>query len=127
MVFFMTRINISVPPEELIMQHLIAEHREMIRIPNTVKSGKAKLVGIPTQFTLGTGHVKFFYDKLLFLKNRYEAVYQECRKRGYNVQYYGSAWDGVPAHLMNDYHPTEKDDDIIRERINSKLKAKGLL
>lgn len=117
----MTRINVSIPPRELIMQHLIAEHREMIRIPNTVKSGKAKIQGIPNKFTLGTGHVKFFYNKLLFLKNRYEAVYAECIRRGYNVKYYGDAWDGVPSHLMNDYSPTAEDDKIIRQRIQEKV------
>ncbi len=42
--------------------------------------------GIPDKFKLGTGHVKFFYNKLLYLKNRYTSLYNECIKRGFNVQ-----------------------------------------
>lgn len=67
----MTRINVGIPPRELTNKHLTAEHREIKRIPNAVKTGKAKMVGIPAQFTLGTGHVKFFYNKLGYLRQRY--------------------------------------------------------
>jgi deoxyribonuclease (pyrimidine dimer) len=118
----MTRINVSVPPQELSNQHLIAEHRELKRIPNTVRSGKAIVRDIPEKFTLGKGHVKFFYNKLLFLKNRYELLYQECINRGFKVTYYGNAWDGLPANLMNDYTPSKEDDFIIRERIKERTK-----
>lgn len=76
---------------------------------------------MPTQFKLGEGHVKFFYDKALYLKNRYEELYQECIQRGVNVTYFGDAWEGVPEELMNDYQPTESDRVIIRERINERL------
>ena len=75
---------------------------------------------IPTQFTLGKGHVAFFYNKMLYLKNRYELLYQECLRRGYKVQYYGSCWDTVPQSLMNDYKETERDGAIIRQRIKEK-------
>ena len=40
----MTRINL-VPPEELCDQHLLAEHRELTRIPNAVAKGKYHLKG----------------------------------------------------------------------------------
>lgn len=122
----MTRINVSIPPAELVMQHLLAEHREMVRIPNAITSGRANLSNIPSKFTLGPGHVKFFYDKQLFLRNRYDAVYLECIKRGYNVKCYRDAWDNVPAHLMNDYTPTPADDVIIRQRIKERLQDMGL-
>ncbi len=118
----MTRINIGVPPKELSRQHLIAEHREIIRIPNAVRKGKAVIKNIPPDFRLGAGHVKFFYDKLEFLRSRYERIYQECIERGFNVRYYGDCWDGVPIHLMNDYKPTESDAKLIRERIAERLK-----
>ena len=61
----MTRINIGVSPNELIGKHLLAEHREIKRIPNCIKKGRYKMIGIPDKFKLGTGHVKFFYNKLL--------------------------------------------------------------
>ena len=116
----MTRINVSVPPCELSTKHLIAEHRELKRIPNAIRKGKAVINNIPDKFTLGKGHVKFFYNKLLFLKKRYEELYAECINRGFNVTYYGNAWDDIPAHLMNDYTPTANDEKIIRERIRER-------
>ena len=74
----MTRINCGIPPAELVDKHLIAEHREIKRIPNCIKKGRYNLTGQPDKFTLGTGHVKFFYDKLGYLKRRYESIYKEC-------------------------------------------------
>jgi len=116
----MTRINVGIPPAELINQHLIAEHREIKRIPNCIAKGKYNMDGIPDKFKLGTGHVKFFYNKLLYLKNRYISLYNECIKRGFNVQNYISAWDNVPQELMNDYTVEENDITIIKQRINER-------
>ncbi len=59
----MTRINL-VPPEELCDQHLLAEHRELTRIPNAVAKGKYHLKGQPAEYKLGEGHVRFFFNKL---------------------------------------------------------------
>ena len=101
--------------------HLLAEHREMKRIPNQVSKGKYNIKNVPKEFTLGKGHVAFFYTKLLYLKKRYEEVYKECLERGFNIQYYGGAWDNIPMSLMNDYEPTKKDEEIIRQRIKEKL------
>ena len=117
----MTRINVGIPPAELVNQHLIAEHREIKRIPNCIAKGRYSMDGIPDRFKLGTGHVKFFYNKLLYLKSRYIKLYEECISRGFNVQNYINAWDNVPNELMNDYQPTGVDRDIIKERINLKL------
>lgn len=117
----MTRINTGFDPKKLTRQHLIAEHREIKRIPNMVASGKANLDNIPDTFRLGDGHVKFFYNKLGYLLKRYKLLYQECVSRGYNVQNYESAWDNVPADLMGDYCPNEYDKNLIVERIKSKL------
>lgn len=74
----MTRINL-VPPAELCDQHLLAEHRELTRIPNAVAKGRFALRGQPADYVLGTGHVRFFFDKLAFLKTRYDALHAECR------------------------------------------------
>ena len=105
----MTRINCGIPPAELTDKHLIAEHREIKRIPNTVSKyfseGRLNMKGQPEQFKLGTGHVKFFYDKLGYLLLRYEKIYAECRLRGFNVTYYGDVWKNIPQHLMGYYKP----------------------
>jgi hypothetical protein len=115
----MTRIN-TIPPSKLTDKHLIAEHREIKRVPNVVKKQK-EVKDIPETFRMGTGHVKFFYDKLGFLKNRYEEIYKECINRGFNVTYYGNAWDGVPEYLMNDWTPTEESIQLIEQRIKQRL------
>ena len=117
----MTRINVGIDPSELNMKMLMAEHREIKRIPNCVKKGRFSMVGQPIEFTLNTGHVKFFYDKLGYLKNRYERMYNECVKRGFNVQYFGDAFDGIDKKYMNDYTETERDRQLILERIKLRL------
>jgi deoxyribonuclease (pyrimidine dimer) len=117
----MTRINAGIPPHQLTRQHLIAEHREIKRVPNVIKSGRFTMVGQPKEFTLGTGHVKFFYDKLAYLKERYHEIYLECCERGYNVTYYGNAWDNIPKKYMNNYQPTLQAKTLIEERIKERL------
>ena len=126
----MTRINVGIPPADLVNQHLIAEHREIKRIPNTIKKRLEKghtikqiLKGKPDEFKLGTGHVKFFYDKLGYLKNRYEKLYSQCKKYGYNVQYYGDAWSGIPDELLGDYTPTKKGIEEVSKRITERLNS----
>lgn len=121
----MTRINVGYPVEKLTTKHLIAEHREIKRIPNTISSGKAVIRDIPKRFTLGKGHVKFFYNKCQYLLDRYNDLYTECKRRNYNVQNYSSAWSGVPNNLMNNYEPTEHDKQIIRDRISQKLSTQN--
>lgn len=116
----MTRINVGIDAAELPDKLLLAEHREITRIPNAVKEGKAKIKDIPNTFRLGAGHVKFFYTRLLYLKNRYNTLYRECIKRGFNITDKSSAFDQLPLHTMGDYHPTLFDRKIIIERIESK-------
>ena len=117
----MTRINAGIPPKQLSRQHLIAEHREIVRIPNTIKSGKAKVRDIPEAFTLGKGHVKFFYNKLKYLRDRYEQLYKECIARGYNMTYFGDAFTDLPEELFNNYKPTKEAIAIVKERIAERL------
>lgn len=117
----MTRINSGYPPIKLTDKHLIAEHREIKRIPNAVAKGRYNLKSVPPEFTLGKGHVAFFYTRLKYLKDRYVELYNECKKRGFNVQNYESCWDNIPPELMGDYIPTEKDISIITQRIEDRL------
>ena len=121
----MTRINCGIPPKDLTDKHLLAEHREIKRIPNCIANGKYDMKGQPKEFTLGTGHVKFFYDKLGYLLIRYHQLYGECMLRGFDVECYGDAWNNVPKHLMNDYKPTERDIAIVKERIALRLSESG--
>ena len=120
----MTRINAGIPPEDLTLKHLLAEHREIKRIPNNIVKGKFNMNNQPEKFVLGEGHVKFFYNKLKYLKKRYELLYAECVKRKFAVKYYGLSWKDVPEELMNDWEPSEKDITIVKERIQERLSTK---
>lgn len=117
----MTRINAGIPPKELTDKHLLAEHREIKRIPNVIASGRFNMQGQPDEFTLGKGHVKFFYDKCGYLLERYNQIYDECIRRGFSVTYYGGAWSNVPSKYMGYYTPTKECIQLIKQRINEKL------
>jgi deoxyribonuclease (pyrimidine dimer) len=121
----MTRINAGIPPAKLTDKHLIAEHREITRIPRAVAKGKYSMSGVPDQFTLGTGHVKFFYNKLQYLLDRYHQIYQECIRRGFNVQNWSSAWEGVPPEMMGRWEPDSRSIEIIEARIRERLETRG--
>lgn len=116
----MTRINIGIGPKLIKTKHLLAEHREIKRIPNTVRSGKAIIKDIPQEFCLGKGHVKFFYNKLGYLLNRYKQIYNECLYRKCNVTDYSGAWKDISPELMSDYTPTVEDIEIISKRLKDK-------
>jgi deoxyribonuclease (pyrimidine dimer) len=116
----MTRINAGIPPRDLSDKHLLAEHREIKRIPNAITSGKAKLENLPTKFTLGTGHVRFFYDKQGYLHDRYCALYVECKRRGFKVTSFYTAWKGIPNQLWGDWTPTKAAIALIKQRIKER-------
>jgi deoxyribonuclease (pyrimidine dimer) len=120
----MTRINCGIPPRELNNKHLFAEYREMKRIPNCIIKGRYSLKDAPKEFTLGKGHVKFFYDKLLYLKNRNDELKDECLLRGIKITDYSETYDiaiSLFPNLANDYIPNDVDREIIRNRINERL------
>ena len=76
----MTRVNKQIQVERFTDQHLLAELREIIRIPNAVKNNRIVMKNIPDDFKLGVGHVKYLYNKLLFIKNRYGNCLTEAKK-----------------------------------------------
>ncbi len=119
----MTRINL-IPVLELADEHLLAEHRELKRIPSLIQKWKVNFENIPSNFTLWTGHVKFFYNKLWFLKKRYIELYNECLKRWFAVQNYISNFDEIDESLFWEFIPSEKDLEISKWRIKEKLEAK---
>lgn len=124
----MTRINV-VPVKNLSRLHLIAEYREISRLPSNLKtslerkSKPFKLTEIPTQYTLGTGHVKFFYDKMLFLQNRFKALVDEMLARGYNPTFRDETiFIPEDKAFYNDYTPTIEAIEINKQRILERTK-----
>jgi deoxyribonuclease (pyrimidine dimer) len=85
-----------------------------------VASGRAVIKNIPNEFSLNSGHVKFFYTRLGYLHRRYKAVHAECIKRGYNVEDYSQSWESVPVSCLGDYTPKPRDREIIINRLIEK-------
>lgn len=78
----MTRINANIDPADLCDQHLLAEYREIVRVPNHVLKHKIDVTKIPDTFRLGTGHVTFFYNKIGFLHYRFKFLKRNLNHRG---------------------------------------------
>lgn len=118
----MTRIN-CIPVTELVDKHLLAEYRELPRVLRLARHPKAKEV-FPSEYTLGAGHVKFFYDKLEYLAIRYYNIVRECKRRGFKIQYEALPEYLVvsrPLSLWNDWKPTKQAMELNRQRIKERL------
>ena len=126
----MTRIN-TISVQELHTKHLVAEYRELPRIFGVAKKAEERgflpaTYKIPDNFTLGTGHVKFFSNKLLFLINRFNDLVAKCQARGINVQHTSVNYNNMPKNKLwfNDWIPTEESKRLIRERIAERIDSK---
>jgi deoxyribonuclease (pyrimidine dimer) len=120
----MTRINSAIDPKNLTDQHLIAELRELPRIFTAVnkriEKGKS-FNDIPEQFTLGTGHTLFFYNKLNFLHQRHCLLRYEYQMR------FGKDWKFRPDVNViqcpfNNFHlPTQEEKQLLIDRISTRI------
>ena len=126
----MTRINL-VPITELSDQHLVAEYREIFMVGPSLQRSLKSLnwnktkETLPKEFTLNIGHVKFFYNKGKYLYNRYLELIKEMKNRGMRPdplrKFKREQW---PDELFNDWTPSANDLEIIRERIQIRIKQK---
>lgn len=119
----MTRINL-IDPSLLCDKHLMAEYRELIRIPNAVFGRKMEPKPITDDYVLGEGHVKFFSNKLTFLLKRHWDLYNELAYRGFKVN--RMDWDITERvvngiYVSNDYEPTDNAVDLNLNRIIERL------
>lgn len=120
----MTRINANIPPENLTDQHLLAELRELPRVPNTVSRmapGFLKSLELPNEFCLGEGHVKFFYNKMPFLKDRYNSLINEAEVRGFNVKYFPHLFNFSFGEETEDFKNQEQANELIKVRIAERI------
>lgn len=127
----MTRINSNLNPKLLKRAHLVAELREITMVPASLrrslltKSVREVLDSIPTKFTLNTGHVKFFYNKLEFLRKRFDKLADEMEIRGYEADRSRIvAFDGFDKVWYNDWESDQTDDSIVIDRINLRISQK---
>ncbi len=126
----MTRIN-TIDPSLLTNEHLIAELRELPRIPNSIAEGKAKvdLKTIPETYRLGQGHVKFFYNKLAWLQARHTALRTEYFKRTGKDFTILIDWTWLDSSLLkpvlfNNWIPTLTDHNANIARIKERLELR---
>lgn len=124
----MIRINV-VPVETLTREHLIAEYRWLPRVFklafNASLSPKNWTLRQPKEYTMGTGHVLFFYDKLGYLVNRYKRLVDEMIHRGYKPGMHfclKETWgELIPDSYWKDYLPTREALRINQEWIDKRL------
>lgn len=124
----MTRIN-CVPVEELSGPHLVAEYRELPRV--FALAEKASMRGSftqPASYTLGKGHLLFFYTRLGYLQKRHMDLINEMKRRGYKPTFTGVNRDyfpQIPDNFWNDWTPTNEALSLNRERIKERSKPKN--
>lgn len=131
----MTRINM-IDPSLLADQHLMAEWREIKHVPSALMrrlqshSIKETLAKVPPNFTLNTGHISFFMDKIDYLTERYYHLTEELEKRGYvlseaSLQNYYDWIEKVPDEFFkSQYKPTARGKALIIERITLRISEK---
>lgn len=116
------RINAGIPVKNLSDEHLRAEEAEIAMIPgfyNRVWKDKSL---IPSQFTLNKGHISFFMNKKTWTLKRYHLLHEECLKRGFDgIKDKSDRWSTWNPSADIDYIPTSRDNQIVKERIISKL------
>jgi hypothetical protein len=123
----MTRIN-CVPPSELHDKHLAAEYYELPRVFSLVRKAIEKGVDpadipAPENYTLGTGHVKFFYTRLGYCLKRQAQIVAELlrRKKKPDIRRLEKLVAGIPEELFNDWEPDEAAMAINRQRLEERL------
>lgn len=123
----MTRIN-CVPAQELSGPHLVAEYRELPRVFALAK--KAALRGSfsqPDTYTLGKGHLLFFYTRLEYLSRRHVDLIEEMKRRGYKPTFAGVRRDDfpdMPDSYWSDWQPTAEALRLNRARIKERNRSK---
>jgi len=117
----LVRVNL-INPKKLADQHLIAEYNEILMLIGHVRKFPS-VDGIPEKYVLGPGHIKFFKDKLKYVKKRHEVVKKEMKRRGFRTDKSIDLSEFHSRH-KNDWKPTKRDFDLIKERISWKVRKK---
>lgn len=112
----MTRIN-CIPVEILTDQHLQAEYREITRVSSLARPLASHEE--VTSYRMGTGHVKFFYDKGHYLALRTMELLDELRRRGFSWQV--KVYKKHRPGLNNPYEPSPTDLMTNIERLRARV------
>ena len=127
----MTRINADIDPSLLQRRHLVAELREIAMVPASLKRSLRTLSPesieqrIPKEFTLNSGHVLFFYNKIEFLRQRFKRLCEEMENRGYYPDWSREVvFNGFDDRWCNEWQATEEDNKIVWDRIGQRIDEK---
>ena len=117
----MVRVNL-LDPRSLSDQHLIAEYNEILMLMAYIRK-HPKVEGVPDSYCLGPGHMKFFKNKVGYLKNRHKILKEEMKARSFQAN---KSLDlgKLERDNMRNWEPSKKDFDLIRSRIIEKLNLK---
>ena len=107
----------------------MAEYREIFMIgpalQRSLKSESWNSNKIPKKFTLGKGHVMFFYDKGRYLFKRYDEIREELKKRNFKLDDHRHFKTyQFPTEYFNDWDPSEEDQSIVLKRIEERIQQK---
>lgn len=128
----MTRINV-VAVQDLSDKHLLAEYKEITRITAGLHKAQKPLTDIPPRYCLGTGHMKFFYDKMRWIADRYANLAAELTKRGVTINQYkfrGYLQDMLQFQdtpYFNNYDPTPEDKYLNMARLVKRSNNKAAI
>jgi len=124
----MTRIN-CVPVEELSGPHLVAEYRELPRVFALAARAAVRGAHIsPPAYTLGKGHLLFFYTRLGYLARRHAELVREMYRRGYKPSFAGvqrADFPDIPDACWQDWNPTPEALLTNRQRIAERSKPRA--
>lgn len=115
----MTRIN-CIKPIDLSSRHLVAEYRELPRIFALAERSheRGEILTRSERYILGTGHVKFFYGKLRYLRSRHAEIVTEMKSRGFKtlIDVSFDALD-LPSYFQYDWVPQGADQLLNLDRL----------
>lgn len=126
----MTRVNV-VPVETLGDKFLLAELRELKRIPNKLKDGKYVLKKIPDSYVdYRKGRMvlveKFFVKRLKWVYDRYKLLYNEAKFREFNVNWLLPDMELLKQkypEFWQDWVPSESDIKANMSRLADRIAA----
>jgi len=112
---------------DLTDQHLRAEWVEFLMlepyIRRSINSKNGLILSDSKTYVLGSGHARFFYDKLSYVKNRYLQLEGELKKRGVNTNP-TLRLENLQQSLYNDWTPTREDKINNLNRIITRIALK---
>lgn len=117
----MVRINL-IEPKKLSDQHLIAEYNEILMLVGHLNKNPS-LKEIPETYVLGKGHIKFFKNKLTYLKDRHQKIKNEMKQRNFRTNK-SLELKHFSREYFNKFNPSQDDLKIITSRIREKIKLK---